>query len=114
MICCDKRTCFFYKYHNPYSNWQHNDKHFSKNSSRKCLRCAAHSGNPPFWYAICHFKWYFGGRGLVRRMPLLEKTRFGCHYLKSKKRFRTKAVLINRILFKTNSLQFQLPKHPLK
>ena len=86
------------------------------------------------------FLWYSGCPGLVRRMPLLEQTRIGCHYLKSKNICRTKTVLINRLLFKnilcssnvqnilSNSvimhqfallfsifpLQFQLPKRCFK
>ena len=33
------------------------------------------------------FKRYSGCRGLVRRMPFVEQTRFGCHELKSKNMF---------------------------
>ena len=56
---------------------------------------------PPF--LLCripgHFKRYSGCRGLVRRMPTLKQTRFGCHELKSKNYFRTKTVEIHQIIF---------------
>ena len=44
-------------------------------------------------------KRYSGCRGLVRHMPLLEQTRFGCHELKSKNDFRTKTVELHQIIF---------------
>jgi len=96
--------------------------------------------NPPILvrHIPGHFKRYSRCRGLVRRIQLLEQTRFGCYELKSKNR--TKTVLINRLFFKNISvvptsktslqivseftikrlffhlfsLQFQLPKHRFK
>ena len=53
---------------------------------------------PPLFGTPGHFKRYSGCRGLVRRMPLLEQTRFRCHELKSKMYFRTKTVKIHRII----------------
>ena len=47
-----------------------------------------------------HFRRYSGCRGLVRRIPLLDQTRFGCHELKNKSDFRTKTVENHQIIFK--------------
>ena len=48
-----------------------------------------------------HFKRYSGCRGLVRRMPLLEQTRFGCHEFK-KVNFFLEQNSLNRLFFKKN------------
>jgi len=46
-----------------------------------------------------YFKRYSGCRGLVRRMPLLEQTRFGCPELANKYDFRTKTGELHQVIF---------------
>ena len=57
------------------------------------IRCSYHrkEGETPLLGTpdTGHFKRYSRCRDLVRRMPVLEQTRFGCHELKSKNNYYT-------------------------
>ena len=61
--------------------------------------CPLYEGETPLFGTPGHFRRNSRWQRLVRRMPLLEQTRFGYHELKNRNDFRTKTVEIHQIIF---------------
>jgi len=63
--------------------------------------CFGYDEGAPIWYARCRaiLSGIPDAGGLVRRMPLLEQTRFRCYELKNKYHFRTKTGELHQVIF---------------